>query len=173
MKTDDLYNALVGNLWKLAAHCSLAEDDLRQELYLICMEVAEGRSAYSPLIGDVHKYILGRLWGHIHKWPVSYGIDDLMIIDGNEEDDNHKVPVEFHVPSVEVVLEQQNLLYEQDVIDVEKIRRLRKRLKGQSILLALIEIGHWTTREAAAFCDVNHLKIWREFKKTKRSVEYR
>ncbi len=171
MKADDLYSALAGNAWKLAAQSTLDADDIRQEMFLICMEVAEGRSAYSPLVGNVHEYIMGRLWGLIRKWPRTYSIEDLIgnvseKIGSNEECNllTEFIPVALHAPSVDDVLEKRAALFEQDAIDIEETRQLRERMTEQSTLLILIQTGYWSTREAAKFCGVSRNAIEKRVK---------
>ena len=178
MDAKTLYVELAGNAHKLAAKSTLDVDDIRQELYLICMEVAEGRSTYTPLIGGVHEYVMGRLWGLVRRWPCSYSIE---VLKGNiseklGSDENSEVlaefiPVTLHAPSVEDVLKQRDALFGQDAVDIEDAHLMRERLRDHSTLSILIQSGVWTVRDAAAFCGVNHLKIWRNFKKTKHMVE--
>ncbi len=168
MKADDLYNALVGNAWKLAAQSTLGVDDIRQELYLLCMEVAEGRSKYTPLIGGVHEYIMGRLWGLVRRWPQSQSLDDLIENDVVGEDwaTRYKPAtwdrlLALHAPSVEETLVQRDERLEQDARDIEETLLKRERTRDQSALAILIQSGHWSLREAAKFCGTNHSKIKR------------
>ena len=178
MDAQTLYDELAGEAWKLAGKSSLDVEDIRQELFLLCLEVAEGRSTYTPVIGGVHGYIMGRLWGLVRRWPCSCSIE---VLTGNiseklGSDENGDVlaefiPVTLHAPSVEDVLEQRDALFGQDAVDIEEIHLMRERLRNHSTLSILIQSGVWTIRDAAAFCGVNHLKIWRNFKKTKHMVE--
>ena len=173
MDADTLYNALAGNAWKLAAQSTLDVDDIRQELYLLCMEVADGRSKYTPVIGGVHKYIMGRLWGLIRRWPQSQSLDDLIDVDIVGEDwatpylpVTHSRLLALHAPSVEETLMQRGELLEQDAIDIEESRRIRESEEGQTTLVLLIECGHWSMRESAVFCGVNYPWIQRYMNKS-------
>ncbi len=170
MKTDDLYNALIGNTWKFAAQSSLDVDDIKQELYLICMEVSEGRSAYSPLVGGVDEYILGRLWGLIRRWPHSQMLEDLIDVNCEEE----IVPDALRVLSTENVVMLKHELHEQNAIDVEERYKRQDRLRDQSTLSILIQNGHWSIREAARFFRVSRYSIEQSLRNVAdHSAEYR
>ncbi|WP_031598694.1 hypothetical protein [Ferrovum myxofaciens] len=157
MNADDLYNELAGNAWKLAAQSTLDADDIRQELYLMCMEVAEGRSAYTPMIGGVHEYIMGSLWGFIRRWHNLQLLDDLI---GNDVDDDKTILLaELHVLSTEDVLIRDEELIEQDALDIEESRQMRKRTQNQSTLEILVQDGYWTIRQAANFCGLSKSAI--------------
>jgi hypothetical protein len=168
MNAKKLYDELSGNAWKLAARSTLDADDIRQELYLMCMEVAEGRSTYSPLVGGVHEYIMGRLWGLVRRWPLSYGIEDFLVDIENKNELEFDYPLsdyapipELHAPSVDNVLEQQVLLYEQGAIDIAERHQLRERLKDRPTLAILIQTWCWSYRDAATFCGTNYPWIQR------------
>ncbi len=180
MNADDLYNALAGSAWKLAKDSTLDTDDIKQEMYLICMEVAEGRSTYSSLCGGMHEYIMGRLWGLVRRWPRSLSLEGLTggisekrgnTIRHNRPNENGVVlpefiPAELHAPSVEDVLEQRYLLYEQDAIDIEESRRTRERMKGKTILAIMIHTKQWSFRDAAKFCGVSQKCIQNRIRKS-------
>jgi len=172
MNAKDLYDELAGHAWKLAAKSMLDIEDIQQELYLICMEVAEGRSSYTPIIGGVNEYIMGRLWGLVHRWIRSYCLDDFLADLAKKYDyandsqlGEYVTPPGLHVPSVEEVLEQRELAGHQDVIDVEETRQLRKFLKDQPTLAILLQTGHWSYRTAAVFCGTNYPWIQRYVQK--------
>lgn len=148
-----LYAELVRDTWKLRAESSLELDDIKQELYLLCMEVAEGRSKYTPELGSVHDFIMGRLWGLMKRWPQSISLDE-----GSDET-NH-VPATLHAPSIEDVLEDRDALYAQDLVDIEENRRLRDRMKNYSTLAILVQTKHWSLREAAKFCGMSYGSIY-------------
>ncbi len=175
MDAQTLYDELAGAAWKLAGKSALSVEDIRQELFLLCLEVAEGRSTYTPVIGGVHEYIMGRLWGLVRRWPCSYSIEVLTgnISEkfGSEENCELQagfIPVMLHAPSVEDALEQREALYEQDAIDIVEARLLRNHLKKQSTLSILIQTGFWSIREAAAFCGSSKSAIGREIIKATR-----
>ena len=170
MDAQTLYAELAGNAYKLAAKSTLDVEDIRQELFLLCLEVAEGHSTYTPVIGGVHEYIMGRLWGFVRRWPCSYSIE-VFSCDENSEVLTGFIPVTLHAPSVEEVLEQRDALFGQDTVDIEETHLMRDGLGDHSTLFILIKTGVWSVRDAAAFCGVNHLKIWRNFNKTKHMVE--
>lgn len=172
MDAQALYDELAGDAWKLAAGSTLDSDDIRQELYLMCLEVTEGRSAYTPMIGGVHEYIMGRLWGLVRRWPQSQSVEGLILEELVDSENSEKSSVEhfdilaaLYAPSVEDVLEQRDFQYEQDAIDIEETRQLRERLKGQTTLSILIRTGYWSIREAAAFCGSSKSGIGRKILK--------
>ncbi len=174
MDVDTLYNALAGNAWKLAAQSTLDVDDIRQELYLLCMEVADGRSKYTPVIGGVHEFIMGRLWGLVRRWPQSQLLEDLIEKDIVGEDWATKYRPEtwdrllaLHAPSVEETLMQRDDLLEQDAIDIDESRRMRESEKGQTTLALLIKSGLWSIRDAAKFCGVSQNVIQKKMAKSK------
>ena len=159
MDAQALYDELSRMAWKFVANSVLDVDDIRQELYLLCQEVAEGRSAYMPELGGVEQYIMGRLWGLVQRWPNSLSLDDMLDESEPAGRENSFVPEVLHAPSVEEVLERRDALYAQDVADIEEAGRLRERMKGQSSLFILVQTGHWSMRDAARFCGVSHKTI--------------
>ena len=173
MNAENLYNALVGNAGKLAAQSTLDVNDIRQELYLMCMEVAEGRSAYSSMVGGVHKYIMGRLWGLIRRWVPMQSLDELMGQDIEGENSaiehlpGHSRSSALHVPSAEDVLIHRHEMLEQDVIDVEERFKLKKSLQNQTTMVILLQRGHWSTREAAKYCGISRNAIEKRLSATK------
>lgn len=154
MTADDLYNALKGEAWKLAARSTLDIDDIRQELYLLCMEVSEGRSSYTPLLGGVHEYIMGWLWKYILRWPRTQSLDELASDDGDKI-----LPDELYALAIDDELMRQEGMHEQHARDVEEMHEMRKRMKNQTTLAILVQTGHWSLREAAQFCGVSHVTI--------------
>ena len=171
MDAETLYRELEGNAWKLAAKCMLDVDDIKQELYLLCMDVASGRSTYSGLVGDVHGYIMGWLWKYILRWAHSNSLDHLMKSDVMDEDwctqhlpANHDSLSALHVPSVEDVILQRDEMQEQHVQDMARVLEMRSQARNQSILVALVQNGYWSTRDAAKFCGVSQTAIQKQIK---------
>ncbi len=170
MDARTLYNEMAGEAWKLAAKSMLDIEDIQQELFLMCMEVAEGRSAYTPMIGGVHAYIMGRLWGLLHRWQRSQSFEDLVHPEDSEMnvyEQDFFIPAVLHTPSVEDALEQRDVLYEQDVIDIEENRLMCERTKDQSTLFILIKTGHWSARNAAKYCGVSRNAIEKRIAKAR------
>ena len=167
MDAQALYDELSRVAWKFVANSVLDVDDIQQELYLLCQEVAEGRSAYTPELGGVEQYIMGRLWGLVKRWPDSLSLDAVLDETDPVGRESSFVPAALHVPSVEEVLEQRDALYVQDVADIEESSQLRERTQGQSTLFILVQTGHWTMRDAARFCGVSHKTIQNKVSKAR------
>jgi hypothetical protein len=156
MTADELYNALSGNAWKLAARSTLDADDIRQELYLMCMEVAEGRSTYSPLVGGVHEYIMGCMWKFILRWPHQQSLDEWI------EDDiagQYWATQLLQVPSTEETLIRRSEMYEQHAINCEDRQKMREVNKNKTTFCLLMEIKQWSVREAAQYFEVSKYQI--------------
>lgn len=164
---DDLYNSLKDNVWKFLRYSRLERKDVQQELYLLCLEVANGQSKYSPLVGGVHEYILGRMWGLVKRWIFIQSLEELTI--ANEESDESDMSVfllpELQVPSAETTLISQNEIYEHDIIDVAQRCKMKIDYKNQSTLIVLVKTGQWSIRDAATFCGVNPYAIQRKMMK--------
>ncbi len=131
------------------------------------MEVAEGRSAYSPLIGNVHEYIMGRLWGLIRRWPHSHSQSLSELIGGECEEEI--LPTELMIASTEEVVilryERKAQIDRDKEADIEAMHRMRKQTQNQSTLAILIQMGHWSTRDAAKHCGVSRNAIEKRIKK--------
>ena len=164
MKADDLYNALAGSAWKLAAQSTLDADDIRQELYLKCMEVAEGRSTYSPLVGGVHEYIMGWLWKYILRWQKMPYLEELFENVNEENEETEEIVryfPELQSPSIEDELMRREEMYAEHQRDIKEIRRMREQMKDETTLAILIKTGHWTIREAAKHCGTSYASMQR------------
>ncbi len=172
MDAQTLYDELAIQVHNLTKNSTLDADDIRQELMLLCLEVAAGRSAYTPAIGGVHGYIMGRLRGMSQRWKRWKSLDEPMHSVCFDEDGsgNGFGLAELCAPSVEEVLEQRDDLYAQDVVDVEQTRQLRERLSSQSTLSILIQTGHWSIRDAARFTGVSKAMIQKKMSKVQMSI---
>lgn len=181
MNADDLYNALAGNAWKLAAQSTLDVDDIKQELYLLCMEVADGRSKYSPQIGGVLEYIMGRLWGLIRRWSYTQSLNELIDNDNSMDEDweTGHMPAAWdkllalQAPSVEDVLMQRDELYEQDARDIEVICQKRERTRGITTLGILVLGGHWSLGDAAKYFGTSRSAIQSQLRSQKQLWDLR
>jgi hypothetical protein len=166
MKADDLYNALAANAWKLAAQSMLDVDDIKQELYLKCMEVAEGRSTYSPLVGGVHEYIMGWMWKFILRWTHLQSLDEWIEEDIVGQDwatqylpVTHSRLLALHVPSTEEVLIRRSEMYEQHTIDCEDRQKMQEINKNKTTFCLLMQTKQWSIREAAQYFGVSKYQI--------------
>ncbi|WP_031597211.1 hypothetical protein [Ferrovum myxofaciens] len=76
LTADELFQELRGEAHKFSRCCILPVEDIRQELYLMCIEVTTGKSLYNPILGTVREYIMGRLWGLVRRWRESDPLPD-------------------------------------------------------------------------------------------------
>jgi hypothetical protein len=80
----------------------LSVEDIRQELYLMCIEVSSGESSYNPILGTVRAYIMGRLWGLVRRWREAQSLPD-------DVDGDALTPKHLQVQSVEQqLIDRQN-----------------------------------------------------------------
>lgn len=102
LTADELFQDLCGETHKFSRCCVLSVEDIRQELYLMCIEVSSGESSYNPILGTVRAYIMGRLWGLVHRWREAQSLPD-------EADGDALTPKHLQVQSVEQqLIDRQN-----------------------------------------------------------------
>ena len=102
LTADELFQDLCGEAHKFSRCCVLSVEDIRQELYLMCIEVSSGESSYNPILGTVRSYIMGRLWGLVHRWREAQPLPD-------EADGDALTPKHLQVQSVEQqLIDRQN-----------------------------------------------------------------
>ncbi len=164
MNADELYNKLAGNAGKLASETMLDIDDIRHEMYLMCMEVAEGRSAYDPRIGGVHEYIMGRLWGLVRRWKRSCSLEEMTGNDHDEQIAGETIPAALHAESVEETLIQKQERLKLDADDTEDRRKLRAKIQNLTTLGVLVQ-SHWSLWDAANFCGMSRTGVKKRVQK--------
>jgi len=71
-----LYDSMVGEAHKFASVSTLSVEDVRQTLYLMCLERAAGIDGYNPLVGSERAYIMGRMWGLVERWRAMRSLED-------------------------------------------------------------------------------------------------
>jgi DNA-directed RNA polymerase specialized sigma24 family protein len=160
MNANDLYRTLECQVKNLTTSSVFDINDIRQELYLLCIEVAEGRSSYTPLLGNPHAFIMGRLWWIVRRW--AYYSSNLVDLDDENPDEVKIVDNyldEITAPSVEEVLCRRAEMLEQDALDIEEIQLRRTRTVHQSTLTLLVQGGYWSSNKAAKFCGVSRQAI--------------
>ena len=135
---DELFQELQGEAHKFSRCCTLSVEDIRQELYLMCIEVSGGKSSYNPILGTVREYIMGRLWGLIRRWRESSSLPD-------EVDGDAITPICLQVQSVE-----DQLIGRQDREDRETALNVRNKTRPNKLQTSLIIplcIKHYTHQE--------------------------
>lgn len=159
MNADDLYHTLVGRAWKLAKNCMLDVEDIQQDLYLKCMDVADGRSNYTASIGTVENYIMGWLWKDTIKWQKMQSLDANGEKDVDAGSEIARFFPELQSASIEDDLMRRDEMYAQFERDKAEVRRMRDQMKDDSTLLVLIRTGYWSIREVAKLSGINRRKI--------------
>lgn len=117
-----LYDSLKGEAEKFANVSTLGLDDVRQNLFVLCLEHATGQDAYNPLLGPPRAYIMGRMWGLVERWRPMQRLDD------ESDDDNSvsEIPDALKSPAVDVELmaAAQRKIVERIRDDLETSRRV-------------------------------------------------
>ena len=65
---DELFVTVEGEAKRFTSASVLTVEDVRQSLYLFCLEHAQGVDGYNPLLGDPRTFIMGRMWGLLERW---------------------------------------------------------------------------------------------------------
>ncbi len=145
---DELFQELQGEAHKFSRCCTLSVEDIRQELYLMCIEVSGGESSYNPILGTVREYIMGRLWGLIRRWRESSSLPD-------EVDGDAITPICLQVQSVE-----DQLIGRQDREDRETVLNVRNKTKPNKPQTSLnIVCNVLSRRDAAKFLGITREAI--------------
>lgn len=135
---DALFTRLLNeNAQMFAGVSTLSMDDVRQSLYLFCLEHAAGLDAFNPLLGSSKNYIMGRMWGLIERWRPMSSLDE--IVDGDHDKPIcQRLPDTLQAPGVDAALiaEAQRLVEEQIRDDLELSSR--KSLYGLPTTVALV-----------------------------------
>ncbi len=130
-------NLLNENAQMFAGVSTLSMDDVRQSLYLFCLEHAAGLDAFNPLLGTSKNYIMGRMWGLIERWRPMSSLDE--IVDGDHDKPIcQRLPDTLQAPGVDAALiaDAQRLVEEQIRDDLELSSR--KSLYGLPTTVALV-----------------------------------
>jgi hypothetical protein len=134
-----LYDLLRGEASKFAAVSTLSLDDVRQTLYLMCLEHVAGQDSYNPLLGTPENYIMGRLWGLVERWRPYRPL----------EENDHCLPDNLKVPGVdELLIDAAQRLVEERVRD-DLASADRKAAFGVPTSVALVTHGDRTVSEVA------------------------
>ena len=151
-EADALYHTVAGEAARFAAVCTLSVEDMRQTLYLFCLEHAQGVDNYNALLGEVRPYIMGRMWGLIERWRGREFPLDSDIEDGREE---AVVPEPLRTPSVEqeLIEAEQRRVMEAVLEDMGRQSRL-DRAHLPTVAAAICGQG-LTERAAARLCGSN------------------
>lgn len=97
---DELFATVEGEAAYFAAAGSMTVDDVRQTLYLFCLEHARGVDNYNALLGEVRTYIMGRMWGLLQRWKGR----ELPLDSEIEREDHRVIPLSLCSPAVDLVL---------------------------------------------------------------------
>ena len=162
LTADELFQELQGEAHKFSRCCTLSVEDIRQELYLMCIEVSGGGSSYSPILGTVREYIMGRLWGLIRRWRESSSLPD-------EVDGDAITPICLQVQSVE-----DQLIDRQDREDRETALNVRNKTKPNEPQTSLnIVCNVLSRRDAAKFLGITREAVRQRVQREKRPLSGR
>lgn len=75
-RADEVFASLQAEAARFAKESTLSVEDVRQELYLMCLEHAAGTDGFDPGRGDARHYVAGRLWGLTERWRRMESIPD-------------------------------------------------------------------------------------------------
>ncbi len=133
-----LFAALQAEAKKFAAASTLSVEDVRQEIYLMCLEHAAGIDGFDPSLGDARRYICGRLWGLAERWRRMESIP--------ENDDLWDVPRSMSVEDALIEGRERAAVEAR----LEQAQRKRQRdLRNLPTLAALVAVGVVSERGAA------------------------
>ena len=154
-----LFTSLLNeNAQMFAGVSTLSMDDVRQSLYLFCLEHAAGLDAFNPLLGTPKNYIMGRMWGLIERWRPMSSLDEI-VDDDNDKPIRQRLPDALQAPGVDAALiaAAQRLAEEQIRGDLE--RASRKSLYGLPTAVALVTHCDRSVSEVARLCGKNRHRL--------------
>lgn len=91
--TQALYDKLRAEAGKFVSVSTLSLEDVRQTLYLMCLEHAMGLDAFNPLLGTPESYIMGRMWGIVERWRPPISLEVLIGDNEATDDGGARIPV--------------------------------------------------------------------------------
>ena len=154
-----LFTSLLDEQVHLFAGVStLSMDDVRQSLYLFCLEHAAGLDAFNPLLGTPKNYIMGRMWGLIERWRPMSSLDD-MLSDDHDLPIRQRLPDAMQAPGVEAALIARAQRQTEDQIRDDLELSSRKSLHGLPTAVALVTHCDRPLSEVARRCGKNRWRL--------------
>lgn len=137
---------------------TLSMDDVRQSLYLFCLEHAAGLDAFNPLLGTPRNYIMGRMWGMIERWRSMSSLDDILT-DDHDQPIRQRMPDALQAPGVEAALIASAQRQAEDQIRDDLELASRKSLHGLPTTVALVTHCDRPLSEVARLCGKNRWRL--------------
>lgn len=154
-----LYDQLCGEAYKFAAVSTLSLDDVRQTLYVMCLEHTTGQDAFSPLLGTPKSYIMGRLWGLVERWRPMPSLEDRADDEDDRNEGHHRLPEAAQVPGVdEVLIAAAQRLAEERIRDDLALSD-RTSLQGLPTAIALVTHCNRPVSEIARLLGKNRWRL--------------
>ena len=136
-RAGELFALLRGEAAKFASASTLSVEDVRQELYLMCLEHAMGQDGFDPERGDARRYIFGRLWGLVERWQRMETIPE-----GDDWDAPRSMSVE------DALIQGQERAAAEERLE-QADRQRQRDLRHLPTLAALVAVGAVSERGAA------------------------
>ncbi len=136
-RAGELFAMLRGEAARFASASTLSVEDVRQELYLMCLEHAMGRDGFDPERGDARRYIFGRLWGLVERWQRMETIPE-----GDDWDAPRSMSVE------DALIQGQERAAAEERLE-QADRQRQRDLRHLPTLAALVAVGAVSERGAA------------------------
>ena len=137
---------------------TLSMDDVRQSLYLFCLEHAAGMDAFNPLLGTPKNYIMGRMWGLVERWRPMSSLDDILT-DDHDQPIRQRLPDALQAPGVEAALIARAQRQAEEQIRDDLERANRKTMHGLPTTVALVTHCDRPLSEVARLCGKNRWRL--------------
>ncbi|BAP88333.1 putative uncharacterized protein [Burkholderiales bacterium GJ-E10] len=137
-RAEEVFASLQAEAVRFAKDSTLSVEDVRQELYLMCLEHAAGADGFDPGQGDARRFIAGRLWGLTERWRRMESIPD--------DDGLWNGPLRASVE--EALIERQERAAAEERLE-QADRQRQRDLRNLPTLAALVAVGAVSERGAA------------------------
>ena len=159
-RAGELFAMLRGEAAKFASASTLSVEDVRQELYVMCLEHAMGQDGFDPDRGDARRYIFGRLWGLIERWQRMETIP--------EGDDLWDAPRSMSVE--DALIQGQERAASEDRLE-QADRQRRRDLRHLPTLAALVAVGAVSERGATRLVGSKSSRLRQRLRDLRRNLD--
>ena len=159
-RAGELFAVLRGEAAKFASASTLSVEDVRQELYLMCLEHVMGQDGFDPERGDARRYICGRLWGLIERWQRMESIP--------EGDDLWDAPRSMSVE--DALIQGQERAAAEDRLE-QADRQRRRDLRHLPTLAALVAVGAVSERGATRLVGSKSSRLRQRLRDLRRNLD--
>ena len=149
---------------------TLSMDDVRQSLYLFCLEHAAGLDAFNPLLGTPKNYIMGRMWGLVERWRPMSSLDDILT-DDHDPPIRQRLPDAMQAPGVETALIARAQRQAEERIRDDLELASRKSLHGLPTTVALVTHCDRPLSEVARRCGKNRWRLRKVVRQNRSGLE--